>query len=77
MHYNEKKSTWEQMKRVSYPIASGRDGGYRGFTSVDNPPVGDWKLRIINSDNRLIGEYAFRVATSTIDRVATSTNMLK
>ncbi len=52
---------WVEKKRITYPIVSGRDGGYRGYTYIDNPAGGKWKIRVINNDNRLIGEYKFKV----------------
>ena len=63
-HYEN--GNWVEKKRVSYPIVSGRDGGYRGYTYIDTPVdsligpgEGHWKIRVMNSDNRLIGEYRF------------------
>ena len=61
MHYSTSSSSWTEVKRRTFAIVGGRDGGYRGFTYVDHPESGDWKLRVINNDNRLIGEYKFRV----------------
>ncbi len=61
MHYSTTTSKWIETKRRTFAIVGGRDSGYRGFTYVDHPAIGDWKLRVINNDNRLIGEYKFKV----------------
>ncbi len=64
-HYDTTKGQWVDVKRVAYPIVGGRDGGYRGYTYIDNPAIGDWRLHVINNDNRLIGEYKFKVDRPT------------
>ena len=61
MHYSTSSRSWTEIKRRDFAIVGGRDNGYRGFTYIDNPMIGDWKLRVINNDGRLIGEYKFEI----------------
>lgn len=65
-YYDENKNSWQTIKNIAYPIASGRDAGYRGYTSVNNPKTGLWRVRILNNDTRLIGEYRFKIEKANL-----------
>jgi hypothetical protein len=59
--YNEKRGEWVQTDRMSYAVAGGREGGYRGFTYKQALSPGDWRVDVENPEGQLLGRLAFRV----------------
>jgi hypothetical protein len=47
--------------RVGFPIAGGRDDGYRGYTVKQRVTPGDWRVDVETADGRIIGRVKFRV----------------
>lgn len=46
---------WAGSDTIPLPIAGGRDGGWRGFTSKAKYQPGRWRVEIITSDGRELG----------------------
>jgi hypothetical protein len=59
--YNEKEKIWESRARVPYPIAGGREKGYRGYSAKRIDEEGLWRVRVISNDSRSIGLTEFFV----------------
>ena len=55
---------WVTRAAISYPIAGGRDGGYRGYSSILIRDAGEWRVNIETADGRLITRLPFTVATT-------------
>lgn len=53
-------SAWVLKNSVSFAIIGGRDGGYRGYTYMDKPDPGAWRVNV-RSGGKLIGRVAFSV----------------
>jgi MFS family permease len=53
--------TWVRIAAISYPIVGGRDGGYRGYSTVQVREAGQWRVNIETSDGRLIERLPFNV----------------
>jgi hypothetical protein len=51
---------WVRQSRVSFPITGGREGGYRGYSLVNDPSAGDWRVTI-SAGNQVIGRVMFSV----------------
>ncbi len=47
--------------RIGFPIAGGRDGGYRGYTVKQAVTPGDWRVDVETSEGRILGRVTFRV----------------
>lgn len=47
--------------RIGFPIAGGRDDGYRGFTVKQRVTPADWRVDVETADGRIIGRVSFRV----------------
>lgn len=62
--FNEETNTWETQNTVRFPIAGGRNGGYRGFSLTENPEPGKWRVSIETVRGQVIGRTAL-----TIERV--------
>lgn len=60
-YYDEKKSSWVKYDTVSFPITGGRDGGYRGYSVINPPYGGKWRVDVITTTGRVIGRVAFSI----------------
>lgn len=61
LRYDENVKEWRTVARVSFPIAGGRDEGYRGYTVKMLTEAGRWRCDVETEDGRLIGRAAFTV----------------
>lgn len=60
-HYDAVKKEWVTTSTIAYPIVGGRDGGYRGYSSVPLYETGKWRVSIETSDGRRITRLPFIV----------------
>ncbi len=60
--YDSEKRSWQTKLRVSYPIAGGREGGYRGYSTLRALEEGSWRVSIKTVDGRLVGRLRFELA---------------
>lgn len=58
------KRGWKKVDQVSLPIVGGRDQGYRGYIYKSNFDAGDWKVRVMTSDQREVGRISFAVVNA-------------
>mgnify|MGYP001573909662 CR=1 FL=1 len=63
--YDPLQNEWITKATVSYSIAGGRDGGYKGYSEVDINESGKWRVNIETSDGRLIARLPFTVELTT------------
>jgi hypothetical protein len=61
--YDESTGKWSVQNRISFPISGGRDGGYRGYSVMDDPQAGRWRLTIETGSRQVIGRLYFMVET--------------
>jgi hypothetical protein len=59
--YDITNKEWVTKSKISYQIVGGRDGGYRGYTTVPMSEVGKWRVNIETADGRLIARLPFKV----------------
>lgn len=52
---------WRVQSRISFPIAGGRDGGYRGYSAISTLEAGKWRCSVETSGGALIGRIGFTV----------------
>jgi hypothetical protein len=55
------KRDFSTTDRIPIRISGGREGGYRGYTSKQHVPPGDWRVDVETEDGRVIGRVRFRV----------------
>ncbi|MEK7173886.1 MAG: DUF2914 domain-containing protein [Patescibacteria group bacterium] len=60
-YYDEQQSAWVVRSRVAFPIAGGRDGGYRGYSLKTNLDPGVWRVNVETERGQVIGRRTFRV----------------
>lgn len=65
--YDPTAKRWILKATVAYPIAGGREGGYRGYTTVFARDAGEWRVSVETVDGRHIAQIPF-----TVEQVATS-----
>jgi len=56
--------SWETVARVPFGIAGGRDGGYRGYSTITDLSPGAWRVTIETESGQVIGRERFDVEDS-------------
>ena len=64
--YDAAQKKWITKSTIAYPMVGGRDGGYRGYSSLPILDAGQWRVSIETLDGR-------RIAVLPFDVVATPT----
>ncbi len=59
---------WTERSRLSYAIAGGRDGGYRGYTLIKNYQEGRWRCSVETARGQVLGREYFTVTTEPRER---------
>ena len=59
--YDEATRTWITTNIEQFPIAGGRDGGYRGYSIKADLTPGPWRVNVITRYGQLIGRISFAV----------------
>ncbi len=58
-YYDVSTKKWREWNRITFHIAGGRDGGYRGYSETANPQAGKWRVTIETIDHQIIGRLYF------------------
>ncbi len=58
--YDEVEKAWKEISSVAFAIQGGRDGGYRGYTILDNAEPGNWRVNV-ETGGKLVGRVSFAV----------------
>ncbi|HUX80805.1 MAG TPA: DUF2914 domain-containing protein [Candidatus Paceibacterota bacterium] len=64
--YDPVSKKWLLKATITYPIVGGRDGGYRGYSTVLMSETGQWRVNIETIDGRLITQLPFTVIQVTV-----------
>ncbi|HSC17614.1 MAG TPA: DUF2914 domain-containing protein, partial [Rhizomicrobium sp.] len=59
--YDAARHSWRTVSTVTYAIAGGRDGGYRGYTLSHHITPGQWRVDVDLPDGHIIGRVRFDV----------------
>ena len=57
--YDPKGKRWVTEATITYPIMGGRDGGYRGYSTLPINEAGPWRVDVETVDGRLIARIPF------------------
>ena len=63
-YYDEENREWRTHDRLSYPIEGGRDGGFRGFTSIRTVQDGIWRCSVETERKQILGREKFEIETA-------------
>lgn len=58
--YDDAAGKWVEKSSVAFAIQGGRDGGYRGYTILDNAEPGRWRVNV-ETGGMLVGRVSFDV----------------
>lgn len=67
-YHKDPKTGWQTTDRIPMSITGGRKSGYRGFSSKQNYPEGEWRISVETTDGREIGRIYFDVTKSAEKR---------
>lgn len=60
-YYDNKKQKWITSNEIAFPIAGGREQGYRGYSFKENITEGEWRVDVITKRGQLLGRIPFDV----------------
>lgn len=63
-YYDAQEKKWIEHARISYPIQGGGDGGYRGYTLIQNYRDGKWRCTAETERGQVLGREVFTVDSS-------------
>ncbi|MBI4117944.1 MAG: DUF2914 domain-containing protein [Parcubacteria group bacterium] len=58
-HYDDTTGEWVIASRIPFPILGGRDGGYRGYSLIENLAPGRWRVNAKTGRGQLLGRAQF------------------
>ncbi|TSA44379.1 DUF2914 domain-containing protein [bacterium] len=70
--YDVAQKKWVTKSTIAYPIAGGRDGGYRGYSSLPIQDDGQWRVSVETLDGRRIAVLPFNVVATPIEPALTT-----
>jgi hypothetical protein len=62
--YDDERSRWETVQRLTNRLRGGRDKGYRNYSYKTNVDPGLWRVDVESVDGRLIGRTEFSVVNA-------------
>jgi len=69
--YDEENDRWIDRSRLSYPIAGGRDGGFRGYTLITNYEEGRWRCSVETARGQALGSAVFDIVPGKSETLVT------
>lgn len=60
-YYNEGEKKWDDYGSIKFPIAGGRDGGYRGYSYQTGIQPGRWRVEVKTEQGQILGRQVFIV----------------
>lgn len=61
------KNGWTTMSRIAFPIAGGREGGYRGYSERSDLPEGTWRVSVETPGGQVIGRIRFDIESADVE----------
>ncbi len=71
-YFYPKTGHWITVSRVSFPLAGGREDGYRGFSQKQVLEPGQWRCDIETAEGQLIGRITFDMVAGPAPALSTS-----
>ena len=65
-YYDETADDWIEHANLSYPIAGGRDGGFRGYTLIQNFTDGKWRCSVETKRGQVLGREKFKIDSTQL-----------
>ncbi len=67
--YDQATHSWKRQAEVAFGISGGRDGGYRGYSTVSVLKAGKYRVSVETLDGQVIGRTYFTVQTVQVEPV--------
>lgn len=67
-YYDASLGAWTLHEKINFPIAGGRDAGYRGFSFIESVRDGAWRCSVETPRGQVIGRETFRVVTGSVPK---------
>lgn len=64
-------NTWVTKNRVGFPILGGRNEGYRGYSLIEDPAAGRWRVSVETNEGAVIGRAHLRVLRTLTPQATT------
>lgn len=64
-------NTWVTKNRVGFPILGGRSEGYRGYSLIEDPVAGRWRVSVETNEGAVIGRALLMVKPVSVPIVTT------
>lgn len=61
--YQNEKGSWHEQFRFGYDIAGSNQGGYRGYTVLQNYRAGIWRCTVETERGQVLGREVFQIIT--------------
>jgi len=61
LYFDTQSDGWVERALIQFPIAGGRDGGYRGYTFKESVQPGKWRVEVITESGQILGRRTFTV----------------
>ena len=65
--YDQTTHSWKRQAEVAFGISGGRDGGYRGYSTVSVLKAGKYRVSIETLDGQVIGRTYFTIQTVQVE----------
>lgn len=59
--YDDGLHAWQSESVIRFPIAGGREGGYRGYSTKENLSAGKWRVSVETESGQVIGRIRFDI----------------
>jgi hypothetical protein len=73
-YYDTAQKKWVEYARLSYPIAGGRNNGYRGYTLIEHYQDGKWRCSVETARGQVLGRETFTVDSTESPGALTTRN---
>ncbi len=60
-YYDETSRSWKTHSQIDFPIVGGSDGGYRGYSYIQNYTDGSWRCTVETTRGQIIGRKVFSI----------------
>jgi hypothetical protein len=62
----QSEAGWIDTDAIPFPIAGGREGGYRGVTRKRSISAGTWRVEVRTENGQILGRIHFEVRPSPV-----------
>ena len=61
--YYDQTKGWQTKSRVGFTLSGGREGGFRGYTFMQNLQAGEWRVKVVTEYDKTVAVQKFTIAS--------------